>query len=124
MLLNPESNNYSTLNILSVPLLVKLTFDYGKVRPYISGGPRADILLSKNDGLITGQYDNINKVNFGMAVLAGAEIEISKKTFLLAEFVYSPDISPYPVTIGNIIGNTYDYRNFSYEFKVGIKFDR
>jgi hypothetical protein len=118
------TNNYSTLNLLSLPLFEKFAYPFGLVHPYIAAGPRIDILINKNDGLYQGQYSNINPVNFGISVSAGSEIEISKKNSLILEAVYSPDITTYEAQLGNILDNRYLYRNISFEFKLGLKFNR
>lgn len=120
--INPVINNYSTLNVLSVPLFGRLTFDYGFVSAYISGGPRADIVISKDEGIIKEQYADINPVNVGITLSAGAEIPLSQKTALLFEAGYSPDITTYQNTnfsrtdVGII-------RNISFEFRTGLKFN-
>jgi len=117
-LINPDRDNYSTLNLLSVPVMAKLIFPV-KIF-YLSAGPRIDILINKNDGLDIGQFSNINPVNFGISFLAGLEFFISKKTSLIIESSYSPDITTY--IYKNVDGDIIT-RNISFEFKTGLKFN-
>jgi hypothetical protein len=119
-------NDYSTLNLISVPLSAKFTLDIIKDRSvfYFLLGPRVDILLSKKESLhLPGEYLHVNPVNFGMSVSMGTEIRISKKNSLLFEAGFSPDISTYPAQFGNLL-TTYNIRNISFEFKTGLKFNR
>jgi hypothetical protein len=109
----------SLLNLLSVPILAKLTFQPNKFHPYIALGPRADFLLSKSNG--STDYKNINPINFGISVSVGFEIDISHKTSLLTEAAFSPDLTTWGYT-----GGMHDYtvRNMSFEFRLGLKFNR
>jgi hypothetical protein len=116
-------SHYSTLLVLSVPVLAKFTFPSNShVLPYISLGPRADFLLSKEEGWEVNVYKNINPVNFGMSVSTGAEIPLSKKASILLEAVYSPDLTTY--SYQTFLSRNYDVRNTSFEIKTGLLFNR
>lgn len=116
--------NYSTLNVLSIPVLAKFSLPNRLPGFYISAGPRGDFLLSKKDGSTTeGFYSNINPVNYGITVSVGGEIRMSKKYLIILEAAYSPDFTTSNGQYGNILENKIIYRSISFEFRTGLKFN-
>lgn len=121
---------YTTINYLSFPLLLKLGFTSKIFSPYFIGGPRVDYMLSYNENILNGYYKSINKINWGFTLGVGISKKITKRSSLLVEFRYSKDLTSFPntdfhvgnqlFTYGNEVG--VNIRNSSLEFLIGLGF--
>ena len=116
-------NNYSSIYLLSIPVLAKLTFTFLRFNPYLAVGPRTDIFISRgNSEFEQYLYKNINSVEFGILLAVGTEIKISQEISLLFETSYSPDFTTSEIPPG-VSGGKTTIRNFAFEFRTGLKFN-
>ncbi len=123
-------SEYTTINYLSFPLLVKLGFSSKILSPYLLAGPRADYMLSYSENILNGYYKSINKINWGITIGVGISRKLTKKSSLLAEFRYCKDFTSFPntefhvgsqlFTYGNKVG--VNIKNSSFEFLIGLGF--
>jgi len=117
-------DSYSTLNVLPLSLLAKISYPLSTSQIYVAVGPRFDIILSAKDRETEqGFYSNIKPISYGITFSMGAEIYISKKNALILEVSFSPDFTTSTGHYGNLLDNYYNYKSNSFEFKTGLKFN-
>jgi hypothetical protein len=80
------------VDYLSIPILAKVTFRAGRVRPYVLLGPRIDFLLGYESRILKAIYDGFEGTNLGGTVGLGIERK-TKRLKVLLELRYSPDFT-------------------------------
>lgn len=103
------------IDYVSIPLLAKLKIPLTSLTPYILVGPRFDILISREPDGLDAVVNNFDKMDYGLTVGAGIELDSLFPFGILAEFRYNP--------------NAYDsyqsgyqtIRNRSVDFLVGVR---
>lgn len=121
---------YTTINYLSFPLLLKLGFPTKILSPYLLAGPRVDYMLSYNENILNGYYKSVKKVNWGLTLGIGILKKLTKKSSLLAEFRYCKDFTSFPNTEFHVGPQLFNYgnevglniKNSSFEFLIGLGF--
>lgn len=81
------------VDYLSIPLFVKLTVPMGIISPFLSLGPRLDVLLGHKSGFFGfgNVYDRFRKSNVGGTVSLGAELVNVLPITLTLEVRYNKD---------------------------------
>lgn len=116
------------LNYLSIPLSIKYCLNKNNIVPFISLGPRIDILLNYDENGLEGYYSNLNSVNFGISAAIGAQYLFNKNKRLILELRYSPDLSKYFIygyrrkNVNIFNQGSVNHFNNSIEFLLGIGF--
>ena len=103
---------------VSVPITLRLYLPVASVRPYVFGGPRADLKVGSTTDILEFEeiHDKFESVNFG--AVAGAGIEIPADNFkFLVEGYYSMDVNK------AYEAEELEVRNRSITLLAGIKFD-
>lgn len=80
------------VDYLSIPILAKVTFRTGRVRPYFVLGPRIDFLLGYESRILKDIYDGFEDTNVGGTIGIGVERK-TKLLNMLLELRYSPDFT-------------------------------
>lgn len=113
------SGQYRTISpridYISIPLLAKLKIPLKSVTPYVLVGPRFDFLITSEPDGLDAVVNNFDKMDYGLTVGAGIELNSLFPFGILAEFRYNP--------------NAYDsyqsgyetVRNRSIDFLVGVR---
>jgi hypothetical protein len=107
-----EQTFYSTLDYLSVPILLKATTGWSPVSPYLLAGPRVDFMQGySTDDWVWGFEDEWDTISYGLSGGLGIEMPVSGIGQLFVEFVYNYDLSwlfETTVPAGSIFGNPTD----------------
>lgn len=113
--------NYS-INCISVPLMLKLRTEAGKLSPYIQLGPKLDIILHQDsaNNLYSFHSYNFSLIDFGVVLGLGCEIRVWKNNYLLSEIRYNCNFNS-NFAVSGVESSTLFY-NRSLEFLVGVKF--
>ncbi len=104
-----------TIDYISIPLLAKFKIPSGPLTPYILIGPRFDFLISSSPDGLDAVVNNFDKMDYGLTVGAGVELDSLFPFGILAEVRYNP--------------NSYDsyqsdfttVKNRSIDFLVGVR---
>jgi len=108
------------LEYVSFPLLIKIGYKIGKIRPYGVVGPRADVLLCAEyydeNGFRDSLWDEFKWYSIGMDFGFGAEIDFIRWMTFSPEFRFSSDFT-YSKGNYHIEG-----KNRAYEFIIGMGF--
>ena len=113
--------NYS-INCISVPLMLKLKTEAGRLNPFIQFGPKLDIVLHQDSAHNAYNFYtyNFSLTNFGVILGLGCETHIRKDFNFLAEIRYNCDFNSGFAASG-VESSTLFYSR-SFEFLVGVKF--
>jgi hypothetical protein len=111
------SQKYS-MNVLSVPVLLKLKTDAGKFTPYLLAGPKFDFLLSMDS--VNHSFDKAIFPIYGVTLGAGCERVVWKNYSILAEIRYNYDFESM-FKVFSMVDVSYNYSR-SLEFLIGVKF--
>lgn len=103
------------IDYISIPLLAILRIPLTPVTPYILVGPRFDFLISNNADGLGAVVDNFDRMDYGLTVGAGVELDSLLPFGLLAEFRYNPNSYDSYQSAGQSV------RNRSLDFLVGIR---
>lgn len=123
---DPSGHGYIDLD----PIRFKDRFDYvslslyGKIKqrfwrlsPYVFIGPRIDLLVDESvETIPRSTYEKFEKLNWGVSLGLGSEIETFLPFRILVGFQYSPDFS-------HLYEHGYlSIRKYSYEIELGVIF--
>ena len=113
------SGQYYTLSpridYISIPILAKLRLPLPKFTPYLVVGPRFDFLISRSGGPLDAAISQFDKMDYGLTIGAGVELNSIFPFGLLAEFRYNPNSY-------DSYNNQYlSVRNRSMDFLVGVR---
>jgi hypothetical protein len=109
-----ESNR---VDYLSIPILAKVAFGTGRVRPYFVLGPRIDFLLGYESRILKDIYEGFEDKNMGGTIGIGVERKTNLLNMLL-ELRYSPDFTDaFEKDVLNV-------KNNSFEILFGLGFAR
>ncbi len=103
------------IDYISIPILAKLRLPLAAVAPYLIIGPRFDFLISRSGGSLDAAISQFDRMDYGLTLGAGVELNSIFPYGLLAEFRYN--------------FNSYDsyksqylsVRNRSMDFLVGVR---
>lgn len=113
--------NYS-INCISVPLMLKLRTEAGRLSPYIQLGPKLDIVLHQDsaNNLYSFHSYNFSLIDFGVVLGLGCETRVWKNDYLLAEMRYNCNFNS-NFAVSGVESSSLFYSR-SLEFLVGVKF--
>lgn len=103
------------IDYISVPLLAKLLIPLTTVTPYVLVGPRFDFLLSRYPDGLDQVVNNFDKMDYGLTLGAGVELNSLFPFGLLAEFRYNPN------AYDSYQSGSQSVSNRSMDFLVGIR---
>jgi opacity protein-like surface antigen len=98
-----------------VPILAKLRLPLRNVTPYVLIGPRFDFLISRSGGTLDATISQFDKMDYGLTLGAGVELNSIFPFGLLAEFRYNPN------SYDSYKSQYQSVRNRSMDFLVGIR---
>lgn len=114
------------LNFLTIPFSIKYCLSNNKIVPFISLGPRIDILLNCDENGLKGYYSSINSVNYGFTAAVGSQYLFNKNKKIVLELRYSPDLSSYEIygyeknNVNIFNQGSVNHFNNSFELLLGI----
>jgi opacity protein-like surface antigen len=103
------------IDYISIPILAKLRLPLPMVTPYLVIGPRFDFLISKKADGFDATINNFDKMDYGLTVGAGVELNSLFPFGLLAEFRYNPN------SYDSYNSQYLSVRNRSMDFFVGVR---
>ncbi len=103
------------IDYISIPILAKLRIPFAVVTPYVLIGPRFDFLLSRYPDGLDQVVNNFDKMDYGLTLGAGLELNSLFPFGLLAEFRYNPN------AYDSYRSGSQSVSNRSMDFLVGIR---
>ena len=85
--------DYSRLDYLSLPVLLKLSLRHKPITPYVITGPRYDYLLNYESEFMYYVFDNFRRGVYGGAIGIGIESNFPKLIKLTLELRYNLDFT-------------------------------
>ena len=107
---------YHIMDYLSLPVLAKYKYEFGKIAPYVMAGPTIDIILQYISKYDYNLYKDFHKVDIGCVLGMGVEFKSFFSQTYLIELRYSP-------TLTNSFKSSYlTVRTTSCSILAGMKF--
>jgi len=108
--------DYSRLDYISLPILMKTSTQIKTVTPYILGGLRYDYLLSYESEFMSAVFDNFRRNILGGSIGIGIETNLTRLLNASLEFRYNLDFT----NSMNLYNK--EAKNNSFDIRVGFPF--
>ncbi len=103
------------IDYISVPMLARLRIPLHAVTPYLLVGPRFDFLISSRADGLDAVVSRFDRMDYGLTLGAGVELDSIFPFGLLAEFRYNPNV------YDSYESSYLSVRNRSLDFLIGVR---